>query len=201
VTIPNGASFPEQPDRVVIDESRPLILSVGRLERYKGHHRLIEALPAVVERVPGARLRIIGAGDYEPELRRMAAESQVADRIEIGRIDPVDRKGMATAMAGASLVCLLSEYEAHPVAVTEALGLGRRVLVADTSGLSEIARRGLARAIPIDASTADVARAIVEQLDTPQPAEVRLPTWDECAAGLVDVYREVLEAAERGRAA
>ena len=192
VTIPNGASFPEQPDPVVIDDTRPLILSVGRLERYKGHHRLIEALPTLVERVPGARLRIIGAGDYEPELRRMAAASPLADRIEIGRIDPVDRKQMATAMASASLVCLLSEYEAHPVAVTEALGLGRRVLVADTSGLSEIARRGLARAIPIDATTEQVATAIAEQLDPPEPAEVRLPTWDECAAGIVDVYREVL---------
>lgn len=191
-TIPNGAVIDAQPESVTIDESRPIILSVGRLERYKGHHLLIGAMPGLLARVPGARLRIVGAGQYEAELRRLAAESGVGDRIEIGRIDPLDRRQMATTIANASLVCLLSEYEANPVAVMEALGLGRRVLVADTSGLSELAQRGLARAIPLGSSPYEIATAVFEQLQTAEPGDVALPTWDECAARLADVYREVL---------
>ena len=95
-------------------------------------------------------------------------------------------------MAGASAVALLSEYEANPVAVMEALSLGRRVLVADTSGLSEIARAGMARAVAIDASSEEIGSALVELLRSPEPANLRLPTWDESAARLADVYREVL---------
>jgi glycosyltransferase involved in cell wall biosynthesis len=192
-TIANGADMPV-PGPVHIDEAEPLIVSAGRLEQYKGHHRLIEALPLLLRVVPGARLRIIGAGQYEAELRRLAGESSAADRIEIGSIDPVDRSGMATALASASLVALLSEYEANPVAVMEALSLGRRVLVADTSGLSELATRGLARAIPLSATAEQVAQAIAEHLRTPEPGQLRLPTWDDCAASLIEVYREVLAA-------
>ena len=194
VTIANGAAMDPPPEPVQIDEARPVIVSAGRLERYKGHHRLIEALPFLLREVPGARLRIIGAGQYEGELRRLAGESITPDRIEIGSIDPVDRQGMARALAGASLVALLSEYEANPVTVMEALALGRRVLVADTSGLSELAPRGLARAIPLSATPERIAQQIAEQLRAPEPGQLNLPTWDDCAASLVEVYREVLAA-------
>lgn len=194
VTIANGAAMDQPVEPVHIDEARPVIVSAGRLERYKGHHRLIEALPFLLRDVPGARLRIIGAGQYETELRRLASESVAADRIEIGSIDPVDRQGMARALAGASLVALLSEYEANPVAVMEALALGRRVLVADTSGLSELGPRGLARVIPLSSTPEQIARQIADQLRTPEPGQLSLPTWDDCAASLVEVYREVLAA-------
>ena len=100
---------------------------------------------------------IVGVGQYEAELRRMAAATGLNGRIPIGIIDPVDRAGMSRTMASASAVALISEYEANPVAVMEALALRRRVLVADTSGLSELARAGLATAVPIEASSDQIA--------------------------------------------
>jgi glycosyltransferase involved in cell wall biosynthesis len=56
----NGSQLPRE---ATVDEhpsSVPLILSVGRLERYKGHHRMIAAMPHVLEEIPDARLRIVG---------------------------------------------------------------------------------------------------------------------------------------------
>ena len=198
VTIQNGAAMARPSSPVHVDDAAPVILSVGRLERYKGHHRLIEAMPLVLRTIPGAKLRIVGVGPYEDELRRQAAATGLNGRIEIGSIDPVDREGMSRALAGASAVALLSEYEANPVAVMEALALERRVLVADTSGLSEIARAGMASAVPIDATNEEVAQALVELLRSPEPANLRLPTWDDSAARLADVYREVLGGDRRG---
>jgi glycosyltransferase involved in cell wall biosynthesis len=194
VKIQNGAAMPVPSRPVPIDPDRPVIVSAGRLERYKGHHRLIEALPFLLREVPGARLRIVGAGQFETELRRMAAAAppEVAERIEIGSVDPKDRDGMSTVLASASLVTLLSEYEANPVAVMEALALGRRVLVAETSGLTELAAAGMARGISINATAEEIARAIAEELQTPEPAELKLASWDDCAAQLADVYRAVL---------
>ncbi len=197
--IRNGAAMAMPSVPVPIDPDSPVIASVGRLERFKGHHRLIEALPALLERVSGARVRILGAGPYDAELRRMAAESPHGERIEVGSIDPTDRDGMSRALAGASLVTLLSEYEANPVAVMEALALGRRVLVAKTSGMTELVEDGLANGIDIDASNDELAAVIAAQLQAPEPAELKLPTWDDCAAQLIDVYREVL-AGRRGDA-
>jgi glycosyltransferase involved in cell wall biosynthesis len=191
VVIPNGAAAAPTPAPAPPDAAEPLIVSVGRLERYKGHHRVIAALPAVLDRCPGARLRIVGAGPYQSELCRLARRLGVDDRVEIGATPPGDRQGMATLLARAALVTLLSEYEAHPLAVMEALALRRPVLVADSSGLRELAERGLVRAIPLRSSAAEVAAAVLEQLRAPlAPPAVSLPTWEECAAALVEVYQD-----------
>ena len=48
-----------------------LIVSSGRLERYKGHDRAIKALPIVRRSIPDATLRILGSGPYESHLRSL----------------------------------------------------------------------------------------------------------------------------------
>jgi len=60
---------------------------------------------------------------------------------------------MAEMLSQAMLVALLSEYEAHPVAVMEALALRRPVLVADTSGMRELAEQGFARSVSLDSNS------------------------------------------------
>jgi glycosyltransferase involved in cell wall biosynthesis len=171
----------------------PLIISIGRLERYKGHHRVLAALPYVRREFPDARLLILGSGPYEATLRRLAARLGVADATEVRMIHPTDRAGMASTLAAADVVALLSEYEAHPVAVMEALTAHRPVLVAYTSGLQELADAGLARAIPLRSAPADAARAIVAQLRDPLiPSDLAVPTWQDCADALLAVYERVV---------
>ena len=196
VTIPNGASLPRAEGPLEgPDDAHPLVLSVGRLERYKGHHRVIEAFPHVLRQVPGARLRIAGSGPYGHELRALVGRLGLADQAEVRAVDPGDREGMAALLTRARLVVLLSEYEANPVAVMEALGLGRPVLAADTSGLRDLAEDGLLEAIPRESTTEQVAAAIVGHLRAPErQIEVALPTWDGCTRALLDVYRSVTRA-------
>lgn len=140
---------------------------MGDWSATKAHQRLIAALPYVLRRQPDARLQIVGAGPYEPELHELARTLGVAARVEIGPIPPEDRRGVAAVVAGASLVTLLSDYETHPIAALEAISLGRPVLVTHSSGLAELADRGLARSVPLDARPETVGRAIVEQLRDP----------------------------------
>jgi glycosyltransferase involved in cell wall biosynthesis len=194
VVIPNGSQLPRITP-VSVDSTNPTILSVGRLERYKGHHRVIQAFPKILESQPNARLRILGKGPHEDALRQMARDLGVADRTEIGAVSPTDREGMASILSNAAVVTLLSEYEAHPIAVMEALSLKRPVLVADTSGLTELAEQGLVRAIPLNSSASEVAAAVLEQLRDPLiPSSIELPTWEQCASQLLNVYGEVLKA-------
>lgn len=193
VLIPNGGDLPGIADGESVQVDAGLIVSIGRLEQYKGHHRVIAALPKVLEQQPGARLWIAGAGPYEPKLRALAHQLGVADRVDIHAIPATDRKRMARELAKAALVVLLSEFETHPISVLEALSLGRPALVADTSGLSELAQKGLAQAIPLQSTPSQVADAIMEQLVRPQkPPELNLPTWDDCAAGLLSLYNSIV---------
>lgn len=192
VTIPNGAalSIPSAP--LGVKEDPNLILSVGRLERYKGHHRVIAALPELLHQLPQARLRIAGSGPYEDALRRQVARLGIEDRVEIAPVDPRDRAGMASLLSRAALVVLLSEYESQGIAAMEALAMGKRLLVSDTTALGEIARQGYARGISLDSSPADTARAMLERLDAPSPDPLQLPTWNACADAVAAIYREVL---------
>jgi glycosyltransferase involved in cell wall biosynthesis len=192
--VPNGANLPPVPDDFV-PTGEDIILSVGRLEKYKGHHRIIEALPHVLTQRPSARLKILGVGEYQADLQRLADSLGLGDKVEITHVPPTERTGMARELLNASLVTLFSEYEAHPVAVMEAAALNRSILVADTSGLGEMARNGLAVAIPLDSTPHAIADAILRQLAAPHtPNPTALPTWDTCAAQLLGVYQHVLEA-------
>jgi glycosyltransferase involved in cell wall biosynthesis len=188
VTIPNGADLPA-PSADAPPVSGRLIVSSGRLERYKGHERVLRALPYVLESVPDARLWIAGAGPQEAELRRLAGELGVADRVEIG---PADRQGLADRLSRASLAVLLSEFESQPIAALEAASLGIPLVVADNSGLAELASRGLARAVDLANPPSAHARAMIEQLLHPLPGrDVPIPTWDACARDLASLYRAV----------
>ncbi|PBB16804.1 glycosyltransferase family 4 protein [Mesorhizobium sp. WSM4313] len=191
VVIPNGAAMPAASPGVKVDPH--LIVSGGRLERYKGHHHAIAALPELIRRVPDARLQIVGKGPYEGELRRLVARFGLEQRVTIAGIPGSERQKMADLLASAALFVLFSEYEAHPVAVMEALSLRRPVLVSDTSGLRELAANGLCRAIARDARREELAAAMAEELEAHREIpDLALPDWDACAQALSDVYRDVL---------
>ena len=195
--VPNGApSFDKAPE-AACKAGDTLLLSIGRLEHYKGHHRVIKAMPALLEHYPEARLRIAGSGPYEAELRGLAERLGIADRVEIRPVPAGDRQGMAELLRQASLVTLLSDYESQGIAVLEALALGRRVVVADTSALSEFAEQGLARAVDPHSTPAEIAATIAEELQSgPLRQQLNLPTWDDCANRLLDIYQAVTGTAQ-----
>jgi len=188
--IRNGGTLPPPQRPVRVDPD--LILSIGRLERYKGHDRAIEALSRLCRTRPNARLRILGAGPDEHRLRSLARGLGVADRVSIDFVLPQERAAMSTAIAEAGVSVLLSQYEAHPVAVMESLALGRPVVVLDTSGMTELAELDWVVAVPADATPAQIAERIAGQLDAPiVPEPGRLPDWDSSVAELIKTYREV----------
>jgi len=198
VVIPNGASMPRVPEADEKQGESQLVISIGRLERYKGHHNVIKAFPALLRRLPNARLRVLGEGPYERQLRALVQKLELEPYVTIGAIPPGERSRLAGVLSGAGLVVLLSEYEAHPVAVMEALALRRPVLVSDTSGLRELAQQGLCRSVPLQADEEEIADAMAEELLAHHTVrETALPDWDGCAEAVAGVYEDVI----RGRSA
>ena len=71
----------------------------------------------------------------------------------------------------------------------EAAAAGRRLLVADNSGLAELAEDGFARAIHPEDGPANIGRAVSEELKAPEPSRrPKLTSWDECAEKLLKLY-------------
>jgi glycosyltransferase involved in cell wall biosynthesis len=195
VIIQNGGSLPPQGGDV-----RPLpgrIVSSGRLERYKGHHKAIEALPAVRRRIPDADLLILGGGTYEQPLRELADELGVGTAVQIRHLPPSDRSAMADELARSSVMVALSSYEAHPIGIMEAVASGLPVLGFDVAGIGDLVEDGLVRGIDAASSADEIADALVDLLSakpSDQPHErpdIALPTWEGCSDSLAQLYRDV----------
>jgi hypothetical protein len=69
--------------------------------------------------------------------------------------------------------------------------MGTKALIADTSGLTELGEEGLATTIAVDATPEEVAAAVLALLAAPPPPPADIPSWDDCAAQLLALYREV----------
>src|SRR5689334_22883206 len=177
IVIRNGGALPPPRPGTVAVPGR--VVSSGRLERYKGHHRVIEALPYVMHEIPEAHLLILGRGPYESNLYKFARHLGVSDRVIIKHVAPADRQGMATMLAESSVVAALSDYEAHPVAVMEALCVGRPVIGYDVAGIGELFAAGWIRGVPRGAPAAAVAQELVKAMSSPSLVDhAQLPSWD-----------------------
>jgi glycosyltransferase involved in cell wall biosynthesis len=164
-------------------------VQVDESEAVRSMHRIKEIGRESRRALEAGDVTALGAA--EQQLREMATDLGVAERVMIRSFGPDERGGLGRLVSDADLVCLLSDYEAHPVAVMEAIGTGTRALVADTSGLSELGRAGLATTIAIEATPDQIAAAAMALVDQPRMPPSTMPTWDDCANGLLRLYRDV----------
>jgi glycosyltransferase involved in cell wall biosynthesis len=185
--IQNGGELPITTTQTEVVPGR--IISSGRLERYKGHQRAIEALPIVQQSIPNASLHILGAGPYESQLRASIRTLGLEKSVTIEYIAPHDRQRMAQSLGQAAVVAALSEYEAHPVAVMEALALGIPTVGLNTAGVGDLVEDGLVRGVARDASPSVIARALVAAMEERHAGSpTSLPTWDAAASELAFIY-------------
>jgi glycosyltransferase involved in cell wall biosynthesis len=187
--IQNGGSLP--PLAAPTERVPGLVISSGRLEHYKGHQRVIESLPHLRRLHPGATLRILGAGPYEQELRSLIRTLGLDDVASIDSIPPGDRSAMATELAQAQVFVTMSDYEAHPVAVMEALASGLPVVGLDSAGVGDLVRDGHVTGVATDCTAEELAAAIGRTLAGEHRPSLELPTWDDAAARLAELYREL----------
>jgi glycosyltransferase involved in cell wall biosynthesis len=142
-TLPEEYGFPE---------GTPLVGVVARLEPEKGHTTLLEAWPAVLERVPEAHLLVIGEGS-QLELLQALAESMhllgepcSGDRCVGTRGARPGAKVLFTglrddvpAVTAALDVAVLPSYrEAQGLAILEAMALRRPVVATAVGGVPEM---------------------------------------------------------------
>jgi glycosyltransferase involved in cell wall biosynthesis len=146
-TLPEEYGFPE---------GTPLVGVVARLEPEKGHKTLLDAWPLVLQRVPKAKLLIIGEGS-----QRAALETQAEALNLLGAPCSADRcVGTRGARPGAKVlftglrddvpavtaaldVAVLPSYrEAQGLALLEAMALRRPVVATNVGGVPEMIENG-----------------------------------------------------------
>jgi glycosyltransferase involved in cell wall biosynthesis len=141
---------------------------------------------------------ILGSGPYEGHLRALIRALKLEDSVTIEYIHPGDRKRMAEILGEAAVVAALSEYEANPVAVMEALTIGTPAVGACTAGIADLVADGLVRGVPKDASPTTIARALISVMEGRRPKDsIELPTWESAANDLARVYLDAVAASQK----
>ena len=129
--IPNGVEIERFASAEPEVRDRPYLLTVGRLEEYKGVQYVIRAMRKLEE----FDLLVAGSGPYREDLERIAVEEGVEDRVEfLGYVDDDRLPGL---YAGADVYVTLSEFEAYGMTVAEALAAGTPCVVPADGMLSE----------------------------------------------------------------
>ena len=118
----------------------PLLVSVGHLSPRKGFQHVIRALPRLGKAHPGLRFAIIGGpgaeGDNGPQLRELACDLGVAERVIFAGPEPPGR--VALWLAASHALVLASAFEGSPNVVLEALACGRPVVSSKVGNVERI---------------------------------------------------------------
>lgn len=122
---------------ILVDHGAPLLFTARRFTPRTGVDRLIAAMPDIVRAHPRARLALAGTGEMEAQLRELAAELAVAERIRfLGRVSD---ESLAEWYRRATLVVMPSvRLEGFGLTAAEALACGTPVLATPVAALPEL---------------------------------------------------------------
>lgn len=175
-----------------------LIGSVGRLTAQKNYGLLLSAMPAVLEKLPGVKLHLIGDGDQTAALENQALQAGLADSVSfLGR-----RSDVAEQMRQWDLFVLPSLYEGLPAVLIESMACQTPVLATDIPGMRELVQPEVTGWLVPPGQAMLLAEKIVEVLSHPEERErvnknafAQLPqfTFPYVAQRYAELYEEILK--------
>jgi phosphatidylinositol alpha-1,6-mannosyltransferase len=183
---------------------RPVVVCVSRLVPRKGQDVLIRALPAIREQVPDAALLIVGGGPYEPELRKLAEQTQVAGQVVFtGAVPFAQLPDHFAAGDVFAMPCRTRRFgmdvEGLGMVFLEASATGLPVLAGDSGGAPDAVRQGVTGEVLDGRNVAEVAAGVGGLLADPTRAHAMGVAgrawveqdwqWDGIAARLADLLQ------------
>jgi glycosyltransferase involved in cell wall biosynthesis len=168
----------------------PTVVITARLSPEKGHLVLIQAVGRLRAAGTDVRVRCIGSGPFEADLREAAAAAGVTDLVEfVGALAP---SAVAAALRDADVFCLPSFAEGLPVSIMEAMAVGVPVVTTYISGIPELVVNDRTGWV-VPAGDADALAAAVAAALTSPDRDLIVRQAREAVAAAHDIRRNVVE--------
>lgn len=154
--------------RLGLPAAGPLIGIVGRLQRWKGMHVLVEALPEMVRAHPDAHCVVVGGDhalepDYPAFLRSRIGALGLANKVILAGL----QHNVPEWMQAMDVVVHASDHEPFGIVVIEAMALGKPVVAGDAAGPTEIITPGVNGLLTPYGDAPALAQAVLRYLDDP----------------------------------
>lgn len=174
-----------------------LVLLIGRLVYEKGFQHALDALPGVIEKVPGVRFVVAGSGTHEAELK---AQAQALSLDAHGKfLGWIGDDALHSLYRIADLCVVPSIYEPFGLVALEAMASGCPCIVADTGGLREVVPAGERVGLRFNGGDPQHLGVMIERLLVDDALRDRLVAeasehvlrfdWSDVAAKTLGVYR------------
>lgn len=192
----------------------PMIGYIGSFYDYEGLDDLIAAMPALVARVPDARLLLVGGGPMSDALAAQAAASPAAERIHfVGRVphNVVERYySIIDVLAYPRKLMRLTDL-VTPLKPLEAMAQGKLVAASDVGGHRELIDDGVTGTLFAPDSPPAIAAALAALLADRSGWDARRAAarqyvelhrnWSSNILRYEPVYHSLLQSRSRARAA
>jgi len=184
-----------------------LVLLVGRLVYEKGFQLAFDALPEVIDKVPGVRFLVAGSGTHEGKLKAQAERLGLSDHgVFLGWIGD---DALHSLYRIADLCVVPSLYEPFGLVALEAMASGCPCIVADTGGLREVVPAGERVGLRFNGGDAEHLGVMIERLLVDEQLRDRLVTeasehvlsfdWSDVAQRTSTVYQDLMPSVEPSR--
>ena len=147
-----------------VRSASPSFAYLGRLKKYKGVDLVIRSFAEAA--IPDATLEIAGAGDYRPQLERLAGSLDLGDRARfLGRISEQDKVSL---LRRSWALAFASPKEGWGITNLEAAACGTPVVASSSPGIRESVRDGDTGFLVPHGDTAAMAAALRRIAGSPE---------------------------------
>lgn len=156
-------------------EDKKIILTIGRLDKRKGHDMVLRALPAVIKEIRNVFYLIVGKGKNKVELDSLSKEIAVSDYIKF--VDPVESDELAKFYNICDIFIMANrelkngDTEGFGMVFIEANACGKPVIGGNSGGAPEAIKDNETGLLVDPYDINDIARKIIYLLKNKEIAD------------------------------
>jgi len=205
--IPNGVDtteFVRRPHSTFLDKhlngkkDYKRVVFVGRLDVQKGVEYLIQAIPNVILNYEKVHFFILGNGNLEIMLKKLAKELQIQDHVTFLDFIPLEK--MPDFYSSADIFCLPSLHEGFPLSIAESLSIGLIIVASAIEGVPEAIIEGKNGFLAKPGDVIELSNKLLKALNLKENQVIEIQnnniklsrskySWEKIVGEIVKVYK------------
>ena len=190
-----------------IDDTAPVIISVGALTEQKNPLEALEVVARARHALPAVVFLMVGDGPLRGAVQRKAEELGLGDSFRFLGVRP----DVPSLLAAADVFLLTSRWEGLPRTLIEAMAMGKAPVVTQVDGVLDVIEDNVTGYVrdpgDVDELAAMVVRLfrapnLIKEMGVQNPKFIRKPEFsvERMVTKIADIYERLLATPAGGRA-
>jgi Glycosyltransferase len=130
----HAAQYPDVRTELGIPKDKVLVLFIARVTHHKQPLAMVEAFANAIKVVPNLHLLMVGDGDQKPQAMELIQRLKIQDYVTLQPF----RQDVPAVLASADIFVLPSLWEGLPIALLEAMTMGKAIIASNVDGTCDV---------------------------------------------------------------